>query len=295
MAADLLHPACDRRSADRRRDPSVAGALFVGGAAYEHWRNRKTPRLAYRWGLIVLYAAVGLFFALRLPFTAFLPFPFGAQAIQQAWIATYVLGLAVAAIVLTFLSIMLTKERAEHELRAFAFTDSLTGLFNRRAFALDVARVARKQLRSADGYCLVMFDLDHFKEVNDNYGHDYGDAVLRSFATIAQATLPERDAVYRLGGEEFCCLLPNTDRDAATRIADRLRVTFRSTPVVHHGHAVEVSVSAGVASSLEAGSDPAKLQAVADRALYRAKSLGRDRVCSDAFDNPHDTDVHWAA
>jgi diguanylate cyclase (GGDEF)-like protein len=271
---------------------SAMAAICVGAAAFEFWRGRKKQKVMARWGMVGLFGIVAVFFLVRVPLVGLLPFPFGGLATKLEWVATYVLGLAGAAVVLSFISIMLAKERAELELRAYALTDALTGLLNRRAFGLDIAGVARTHEHSGHPYTLVMFDLDHFKDINDSHGHALGDTVLRNFANVARSLLPP-DCLYRLGGEEFCCVLRDTRADEAMRLANQVRVAFRSTPIVQAGRGLHVSVSAGIASSTEAGYDPVRVQGVADEALYRAKRLGRDRVAAGAHE-PLEDDVAWS-
>jgi diguanylate cyclase (GGDEF)-like protein len=274
---------------------SVLGALGVGAATLELWRGRRRQSLVARWLIIGLLGLVAASFGLRIPLLALMPFPFGALPMDPAWTAVFVLSLVGAGVVLSILSIMLAKERAGVELRQYALTDQLTGLPNRRAFTVDAAHVARAHSGKATGYCLVMFDLDHFKAINDGFGHALGDRVLQVFAEIARNTLPDRDAFYRLGGEEFCAILPNTSEADAAKVADTLRVAFRSTSVIFGGQSVEVTVSGGVGSSIEAGLDPARVQIHADAALYRAKALGRDCVCVGSHQNVLDYDIGWAA
>jgi diguanylate cyclase (GGDEF)-like protein len=273
---------------------SVLGALGVGGGAFELWRGRSQPMLA-RWVLMVLFGSVALFFGARLPFIAAVPFPFGIQSVQLSWTATFVLSLVCAAVALAVFSLLLAKERAEMDLRRFALTDLLTGLPNRRAFAVDVAKAARRQLLSEVSYCLIMLDLDSFKAINDKYGHHFGDGVLERFAEATRPCLRAGDALYRIGGEEFCCVLLNTEENEAVRVAEAMRVAFRSTVIMHRGYPVRLSVSAGIASSREAGADPVGVQALADEALYRAKRLGRDRTAVGSREPPPDQDVEWAA
>jgi diguanylate cyclase (GGDEF)-like protein len=157
-------------------------------------------------------------------------------------------------------------------------------------------RTARRLRRSAKGYCLVIFDLDHFKSINDSFGHHFGDQVLRTFAEAARASLREGDVLFRIGGEEFCCLMPETTEAEAVRWANALRVDFRSLAITHGTASVQVTVSGGVASSLAVGADPARVQARADEALYRAKRMGRDRIAAGTIDPPRpDLDIEWAA
>jgi diguanylate cyclase (GGDEF)-like protein len=273
---------------------SVLGALWVGAAAYDLWRDRAHGLMA-RWGLIALFGAVALFFALRIPFLSLMPFPFGAMPVALSWTAGFVVSLVCAAVILSGLSLMLAKEQTEAQLRRFALTDELTGLLNRRAFAVDVPRLARRHDLAGRPYCLVMLDLDHFKQVNDACGHDFGDKVLVAFAESARDCLRPNDLLYRIGGEEFCCVMPETSEFEASRLADQMRVKFRSGAPPNRALTIPISVSAGVACSLDVGSDPAFVQAAADDALYRAKRLGRDRIAVGARDPLPDQDVEWAA
>jgi diguanylate cyclase (GGDEF)-like protein len=274
---------------------SALGGLGVGAAAFELWRDRKRQKLLARWLIAGLLAIVAVTFAGRMPFLLLMPFPFGALPMEPGWTAVFVLSLVGAAVILSVLSIMLAREQAAAELREYALTDPLTGLPNRRAFAIDVAHIARRHVGKDVGYCLVMFDLDHFKVVNDTFGHALGDSVLRVFAEVARNNLPDRNIFYRIGGEEFCAILPETTETVAKTIADALRVSFRSTSVIHGGHSVDVTVSGGVGSSIRAGIDPAKVQMQADAALYRAKGSGRDCICIGSEERVHDFDIGWAA
>jgi two-component system cell cycle response regulator len=164
-----------------------------------------------------------------------------------------------------------------------ALYDPLTGLNNRRflenhlATMLDNARVRRTPLT------LMILDIDHFKQVNDTYGHDCGDEVLKSFADRLRGIIRSGDLLCRLGGEEFVIVMPNVELSAAARIAERARQTIEREPFVVDvdGRAIPVTTSIGVA---ERGpdDDTSTLYRRADRALYRAKSEGRNRVSADA-------------
>jgi two-component system cell cycle response regulator len=164
-----------------------------------------------------------------------------------------------------------------------ALYDPLTGLNNRRflenhlATMLDNARVRRTPLT------LMILDIDHFKQVNDTYGHDCGDEVLKSFADRLRGIIRGGDLLCRLGGEEFVIVMPNVEVSAAARIAERARQAIGQEPFVIDagGRAIPVTTSIGVA---ERGpdDDTSTLYRRADRALYRAKSEGRNRVSADA-------------
>ncbi|KQM23064.1 hypothetical protein ASE73_02250 [Sphingomonas sp. Leaf24] len=169
------------------------------------------------------------------------------------------------------------RKALEAELSRAASTDPLTGLANRRAF--DAALASRIDAAAAGdwGGCVAIFDLDHFKSVNDRFGHDAGDHVLQSFARIARGVLRETDVVARLGGEEFAILFPGADIAHAQFLSERLRATVAATQLRHGQAAVRLTVSAGIAS-IDVGSSAAGVLRAADRALYAAKAEGRDRL-----------------
>lgn len=175
--------------------------------------------------------------------------------------------------------------RLERFLRMEANHDSLTGLFNRRAF-FDRAQVAF-QLPSpcpSDGHrlALVMLDIDHFKAVNDRYGHPAGDMVLKEVARRAKSVLRDGDVLARYGGEEFIVLLNVISSDTARVAAERLRTVMDTEPVQVGDRAITVSVSVGLA--LRSSGSETLLQTIerADANLYRAKRQGRNRVVDDA-------------
>jgi diguanylate cyclase (GGDEF)-like protein/PAS domain S-box-containing protein len=170
------------------------------------------------------------------------------------------------------------KREASETIRKATSCDHLTGLTNRRTF-FETAEVelARWQ-RAPRPLCLIIFDTDHFKAVNDRYGHPAGDAVLRHTADTLTATFRECDIVARLGGEEFAVLLPSTSRDAALAVANRLLERIESQVVNVDGAAIRYTVSGGIA---EMAADVTGLDALikrADKSLYAAKNAGRNRV-----------------
>ncbi|MEG3163319.1 diguanylate cyclase [Sphingomonas sp. PB2P19] len=163
------------------------------------------------------------------------------------------------------------RKSLEAELKTAALTDPLTGLANRRRFDLRLADVQR----GGRGGCVAIFDLDHFKEVNDLHGHLGGDRVLQTFATIARGCVRDDDLVARLGGEEFGILLPGASIDQARIVCDRLRTMVAGTVIaVGDGHA-RITVSAGIAML---GTDADAGLKSADAALYQAKHEGRNRL-----------------
>jgi diguanylate cyclase (GGDEF)-like protein len=156
-------------------------------------------------------------------------------------------------------------------------TDPLTGLANRRHFDATLAAELKRFDRYATPVSLVMVDLDHFKRVNDTYGHAGGDAVLAEVARRLQTMTRETDLVARFGGEEMCVVLPSTSLDGAAQLAERLREVLAASPVPFDGEPIPVTASFGVATATRIGG-PAGLIRDADAALYRAKHQGRNRV-----------------
>ncbi len=170
------------------------------------------------------------------------------------------------------------RRRAQDALEQAATTDELTGLLNRRAMLqlleLEVQRVRRSQ-RS---FSLVFADVDHFKAINDRFGHDVGDRVLEQLADVLRAALRDQDAVARWGGEELLAFLPETDLDGARKVAEKLRLSA-AEPRTILGHEIALTLSLGVAEFGPEQSVEDCLREV-DRLLYQAKVAGRDRVVS---------------
>lgn len=165
-------------------------------------------------------------------------------------------------------------------LRLLAEMDSLTGVCNRRHFLLQAEQCLELSARAGDPVALVMFDLDHFKQVNDTYGHVSGDWVLERVATECRALCRRVDLFGRLGGEEFAILLPGCDMDAAARVAEQCRARIAAVDTTPAGHVFPIAASFGVSGSALSGYVMSRLLSHADQALYRAKRGGRNRVCA---------------
>jgi diguanylate cyclase (GGDEF)-like protein len=165
----------------------------------------------------------------------------------------------------------------QEELERAAGHDALTGLPNRRTFESDLRRRVAISKRRELGFTLAMVDLDHFKDVNDSFGHPEGDAVLRRAGEAVRHVLRGSDRIYRLGGEEFALLLETTDPDGVADLLDRARQAVRSL-AIQPGDGQPLSASIGWAVFPDDADDRAELVRTADAALYRAKSTGRDRV-----------------
>ncbi|MBS3822040.1 MAG: GGDEF domain-containing protein [Phycisphaerae bacterium] len=174
------------------------------------------------------------------------------------------------------------RNRAEAELERLASIDALTGLLNRRVFLETAQREFDRSHRYRRPLSLIMIDLDHFKSINDKYGHAFGDAVLQSFADELQKNVRSQDTAGRLGGEEFAILMPETDLHKARISAERLLSAVGKRGVEHDGQVIHFTVSCGVAQCGGEDSDIAQALKRADEALYEAKEAGRARVCSES-------------
>ncbi len=169
------------------------------------------------------------------------------------------------------------QERIAVRLKRLSETDALTGLLNRRALEVMGWKAFADAEREGRELAVIMLDVDHFKAVNDTYGHGTGDVVLKRVADVIQAGLRPGDQLARFGGEEFVILIPGEDESRARLIAERLRfsvesASFPGTP------ALAVTASFGVAARLKVGDNWDAMLARADRRLYAAKRMGRNRV-----------------
>jgi len=176
----------------------------------------------------------------------------------------------------------ITKRKAiEEKLRELAVTDNLTGALNRHGFGEIAENAFMVSKRYSRPLSILMIDADHFKDINDNYGHDAGDRVLIRFSSVVSETLRSTDVLCRYGGEEFLALLPETTFEEAAILADRLLSALRTTEVRIGDHVtVRFTVSIGVASLTPEVQDLASVIQRADEALYKAKKEGRDRWCA---------------
>jgi diguanylate cyclase (GGDEF)-like protein len=175
-------------------------------------------------------------------------------------------------------SIAVDNVQLHHEAQRLSTTDPLTGLWNFRYLSMSLAREIERSTRFDRPLAVLMLDLDHFKQVNDVYGHARGDAVLRELAHRVQEQIREVDTFARYGGEEFVVVLPETTVDGAGQLAERICVAVRRDPFLFEGEEpLHVTVSVGGAAFPDHGSTPATLMRAADKALYVAKGEGRDR------------------
>ncbi len=164
---------------------------------------------------------------------------------------------------------------------SLALTDSLTGLFNRRYLMVHLEKLLNKNKESNKSLCCLMMDIDHFKKINDTYGHQVGDDVLKVFAERVSQRLRSFDLVARLGGEEFVVVLPDISQDMAFQVAERLRKGICNTKFEVSGPHGPIDVSVSIGAAMITGSQNLKVEEVlklADDELYRAKEGGRNRV-----------------
>jgi len=179
---------------------------------------------------------------------------------------------------LRILSLQQSLISAREELRFQATHDALTGLFNRGAVLEAIHRERSRQTREGGALGVILADLDHFKQINDTYGHLLGDAVLKETARRMVSCVRPYDTVGRYGGEEFLIIAPTADAAGSLSLAERMRETIASSPIATAAGAVNVTASFGVAASAPADSiAPDVLLVSVDDALYRAKELGRNR------------------
>jgi diguanylate cyclase (GGDEF)-like protein len=179
---------------------------------------------------------------------------------------------------IAFILLAMAKERAELNHKTAALVDPLTGIANRRAFLEGGAAITKLNGDEARPAVVLLADLDHFKSINDRFGHAIGDHVLQMFAKTASAALGPSDLIGRLGGEEFAIVLGDTDRDGGVAVAERIRTSFAEAAADIEGRPIGGSVSIGVAACDNGLVDIAALLAQADEALYCAKERGRNRV-----------------
>jgi len=159
-------------------------------------------------------------------------------------------------------------------------TDFLTSIANKKAVTEELKKQESIFQRYGTNYSIVFFDIDHFKNINDTYGHDAGDVILKSLGLLFKRYARDIDMIGRFGGEEFVAILPNTDKEGAYKFAEKLRQIIEKTKFMYKNTRINVTVSGGVASRNETGSSEETLK-LADQRLYKAKKSGRNKVCAD--------------
>jgi diguanylate cyclase (GGDEF)-like protein len=184
---------------------------------------------------------------------------------------------AVATMVGSLSFMVMCSERYHEDLARKASTDSLTGVYNRRMLDELGQRLVAESVRHERAFSILMIDIDHFKKINDAHGHHIGDEVLKNTVDLISTSVRAEDIVGRFGGEEFLVLMPETTAVEATGVAERVCRQLRQISITHQHHTIKPTVSIGVAQ-LQVGRGLNQLIEQADRALYQAKSDGRNRV-----------------
>jgi diguanylate cyclase (GGDEF)-like protein len=245
-------------------------------SAWELWRGRREG-LIFRLPVILLLLVHAAFFVVRIPFAGALPLPTDTDDIYASW-WTFVLFEGVFfAFCIPYLFGAMARERLVLGYKHASLIDPLTGVANRRAFFEHGDKVLHRSAFDQRSTVLLLFDLDRFKRIFDTLGHPIGDRVLKAFCAVATAALRPDDLFGRVGGEEFASLLPRTALDEGLAVAERIRSNFEAT-TSDVGAGLAATVSVGVAMSIDPSRSLADLIKSADRALYRAKANGRNRV-----------------
>jgi len=245
--------------------------------AYEFWRGR-SEQLVSRWPAIFMLFAHGALFLLRTPLATMLPWSPSNNMLESVWLTVLSFEALLFTISIAFILLAMAKERTEWRHRTAAMVDPLTGIANRRAFLHDAGLLAKRHSANPRPTAVLLIDLDHFKSINDRFGHALGDRVLEMFTDAARQSIRSSDLIGRIGGEEFAAVLSDTSRDKAVAAAERIRSSFAQMAQDVDGRPVFATVSIGLVHCEEAVLDVPELLAQADQALYFAKENGRNRV-----------------
>lgn len=252
----------------------VAGILIVAAAGYgltllprqwigTGWRRSAVFGMATMTSLVVL---------------VFLPWPIARELLLSATLPVTIVNI----IGVLLLSDLLERESyrigIQRALENEASLDPLTQLPNRRVLQREGDRCSKEAGARRIPFSIIMLDIDHFKKINDSWGHSFGDTVLARVADVIRQTVRKADIAARYGGEEIVVLLPNTDMRAARIVAEKIRSDIETTVLMFEQEAIHVTVSVGIACSHEPSADFKHVLEAADKALYRAKAAGRNRV-----------------
>jgi diguanylate cyclase (GGDEF)-like protein len=238
------------------------------------WSERRRT-LQKRWPTLAVPVMNG--FVLMLPILLGDIFhPQDGKFSGSIWVTMFAIELVLYAVGTVFLIFMLVSERTVTAHKTAASMDPLTGMFNRRGFAEATSRVIEREAHSGRPVTVMIFDIDHFKGINDRFGHPAGDEILKLFSAVVVNSLRISDLSGRIGGEEFAALLP-CPLDEGVLVAERVREAFEASGIVCEEGPVDTTVSIGVAGG-PAGTELEVLLAAADTALYQAKRSGRNRV-----------------
>jgi diguanylate cyclase (GGDEF)-like protein len=239
--------------------------------------------LMSRWPSIIVLLAYAAALLARVPATLLTPVFADDSLLSGLSFALLAFGTLLFTVVMAFLQLNMTKERTELKHKINSLVDPLSGVANRRAFLDGAAALLARQEIEREPLAVLLFDLDHFKQINDRFGHAVGDAVLQTFAAAATTTLGADVLFARIGGEEFAACLAVGDLDEAFAIAERVRRNFAASAARFGRDELLPTVSGGVTLGCDPQAKVVDLLSVVDRALYRAKEHGRNRVEMEAL------------
>jgi diguanylate cyclase (GGDEF)-like protein len=244
-------------------------------SAWEFSRGRDEG-MTYRLPVILLLLVHAALFIVRIPLAGSMPLPTDAEYVHSNWWTFIIFEGIFFAFCIPYLLGGLVRERVVLWYKNASMIDPLTGVCNRRAFLERGEKLLNRSAFDRQSAVLLLFDLDRFKHINDTFGHHVGDRVLTDFCSVATAALRPHDVFGRLGGEEFASLLPHTSLEGGLETAERIRAKFEATNLAIDEDAFAATVSVGVAASTDR--NLSDMIMAADRALYRAKAKGRNRV-----------------
>jgi diguanylate cyclase (GGDEF)-like protein len=252
-------------------------ALLAAATAEEFWRGRDEPLMS-RWPVVIVLLAYAAALLARIPATYYAPMLENHSLMGGVSFALLAFGTLLFTVVLAFLLLNMTKERTELHHKIASLVDPLSGVANRRAFLSESNQLFAQQAVDREPLALLLFDLDHFKAINDRFGHAVGDRVLLTFAKASTDTLGADVVFGRIGGEEFAAMLRVGDLGEAIAVADRVRRNFATAAARFAENGMSPTVSVGVTLGFDAKAEVEDLLVIADEALYRAKANGRNRV-----------------
>ena len=272
VAAVMTVPADD--AALRLTIGAAIVAIYAALTAAELWNERRRS-MQKRWPTIVVPVLHGCVLLLPILLGDLLR-PHDASFAGSIWVKVFSVELVLYAIGTVFVIFMLVSDRAVAVHKTAASVDPLSGMFNRRGFAEACARVIEREAHAGRPVTVMIFDIDHFKSINDRFGHPAGDEILKLFSAVVVNNLRISDLSGRIGGEEFAALLPCPLEEGVVA-AERVREAFEASGITCEEGPVDTTVSIGVAGG-PAGTELEVLLAAADTALYQAKRSGRNRV-----------------
>jgi diguanylate cyclase (GGDEF)-like protein len=275
LVACSIDPIYSRPEA-RATVMATIGVAYTLLVVIELWRGRGDQ--VWRWPIIVLLLAHAAAIPIHIPLAGALTHPDPSDPSDLDLLTFAVFEGAFVCICTAYLFGGLAKDRIAARYRRDSLTDPLTGAANRRGFFETGERLLVRAAFARQPTAVIMFDLDRFKSINDRYGHHIGDEVITVFCRLARSLLRSNDLFGRIGGEEFACLLPTTERPDALRLAERVRAAFEAAYHTIGEDRLRTTVSAGVAIADNSNFDLDTLLKHADRALSHAKRAGRNCV-----------------